>query len=255
MVLQGWRIDMYCDPNEQPAGEICNSNGIWPYNLQISLDDCNVGDSLTCTLNFYLLRSCDPSCAYGENLGIDKAFNHVMNYDIYIYSNAIFGENLNVKLLENINAEKITSEGNTYGTVVAQGDFGFDAATVALRGFNFTLSPLKDDSIFSGKPGRYLESLTFRLQDILYSTFENQLAFNWTMGYYTPLTTFPSHGAFGMSPTLIQVKKPASILHTPLSPAGGAVCVSDKFFKCELNIDGVKLKQTTNTMVTVNVQV
>ena len=77
IVLNGWRIDMACHSSEQPEGDICNSNGVWPYNLELSLS-CSVNQNIyACDIQFELARSCDPSCAYGKNLGIDKAFNHV----------------------------------------------------------------------------------------------------------------------------------------------------------------------------------
>lgn len=69
---------MYCNPDQQPEGEICNSNGIWPYYLSIEIGNVTItGSTISTIIEIELKRSCDPSCAYGAQLGIDKAFNHV----------------------------------------------------------------------------------------------------------------------------------------------------------------------------------
>merc|ERR1711862_726932 len=132
------------------------------------------------------------------------------------------------------------------GSIVAQGSNGYNTGTIALQGFGFNLDPLTDKSIFEGKPGRYMESLTFKTKDVLYSEYTGELAFDWEMGYYTTLTTFPSDGTYYMNLLLLQFQNSTSVSQSTQSPAGGAVCISDKFFKCEFNIDGVKLRQTTN---------
>mmetsp|Transcript_20829 Transcript_20829/g.26349 ORF Transcript_20829/g.26349 Transcript_20829/m.26349 type:complete len:400 (-) Transcript_20829:50-1249(-) len=251
MLLQGWRIDMNCNPDVQPPGEICNSNGTWPYYMDLQIHSCGLsGAEFTCFLQVNFNRSCDPSCAYGSNLGIDKAFNHVMDYHFYVYYHIVYSQNMIVNRLDTISSEKITSEGNTYGTIVAQGNSGMKSATVGIRGFGFDLSPLLGKSIFEGKPGRYLESLTFKVEDVLYSADTGEFAFDWEMGYYTPLTTYPASGSYFLTPSVLQMSE-HSVQHSSSSPAGGAVCVSDRFFKCKLNIDGVRLKETTNTVTTV----
>lgn len=154
-----------------------------------------------------------------------------MDYRVCLYYQVLYDKNLKTQQVPKIQSSTITSEGNTYGTQVIQGSSGFNSATVGLKGFQFDLFPLFNNSIFSGKPGRYLESLTFKVADVLYSTATNQFAFDWEMGYYTTLTTFPSNGAFSMSPVLLQLASSSSTVASNLSPATGAVCVDDKFFK------------------------
>ena len=157
-----------------------------------------------------------------------------MDYNLTIYYDIIFSSQLNAINNAVIEVTQETSQGNVEGTFISQGSAGYQSALTGITGFSFNLSASSNLSQDQDL-GRYLESLTFFVKDVLYSPSSSQLAFDYMVGFVTALTTWPSNATYSLSTSLLQFASP-QVFQLANSPATGAVCVDDRFFKWFVSI-------------------
>lgn len=246
VVLRGFRLDMHCNPDLQPSGDVCNSDGIWASFLEVNVTGCGQtpSGSLQCNAVFNMIRGCNPGC---NSPIAPKPFNYVMSYDLFIYYTYVFGAHASV---DHVQASQNTDLGVVTKNVTTVGMGGFSQGTVAITGFAYDLQQFDDIENL----GRYLERLAYNVQDVTYDAEEGSASYLATLGYYTPLTTAPAHGHYLLDTTLLQFGGGVTAVQPSASPVNGTVCISDELFHCEFNIDGVKLEETTNDVVTISFQ-
>lgn len=238
--LRGWRIDMHCNPEQQPPGQICNSNGIWPTKLLIDIKDCqfNVGTgTLTCTLEFALNRAWTPLFGGG------KSFNYVMDFDFYAYYGVLGSKTFNSTQspplvdLADIHDPPIRSSSTLSG--VAN---NYAAAVLTFSGFGFDLEETDDFH----ETGRYLERLMFNVHNTTYNPASGTMEFQYQLGFYSPITTLPSLVSYYRRFALLQFQLSQSPIE---SQATGSICIPDHttLFSCTFH----ELPARTNDLISI----
>lgn len=241
--LAGWRLDMYCDPAKQPAGQTCNSDGVWPTRLLVDISACQfdtLSAVLTCKLDLALNRGWTPL------LGGGRSFNYVMDFRFWAYvlvvgsssaasSSSILTTRTPLVVDHNdIHEQPVEGLGKIVGTP------GYPAGFVGLTGFGFEVT--ETDAFH--ELGRYLERLVFALPSYQYSPVDGSALYNYTVGFHAPITTLPSLANYWHRALLVQYQ---DVQQPQQAVASGNICINDKttYFSCELH----RLPAQTTTVV------
>lgn len=181
--LQGIALDLNCDNDKQPTSLPCNSNGMWPYEFSIDLEDCSVAASaefLECPLNVDIHRGWTPNKGGVEFIGETKPLNAFLDYELTVHYSIISAPEQS--LLPS--TRQALSEDKTIYDYAKNPSFvetqptspDFSNFTTVLTSFAFSLSEPDELALlwkFWGSNldhrGRYIDKLSFFVEDDLQS--------------------------------------------------------------------------------------
>ncbi|MDO8331138.1 MAG: hypothetical protein Q7T36_11775 [Fluviicoccus sp.] len=236
--LQGIDVATKCEPNKQPPGQPCNSDGAWPINFRISIAECdargfqqnNRGPS--CFLNVDYDRAWTPGkggIELGDSgIGVTKPLNHRLDYDIKVnlavYSGASWsisatGEQLNTTRRRLYDA----IPGQLFPIADVIGDAGKSATVIT--GLSFKLQNLPKVSNWwdlvvydTEHVGRYITSLAFHAGN---PSGGNQLISR--AGIWSPPNVVNSNVDASLTTRVVTFKNALSV--TP-GVARGSLCIN-----------------------------
>lgn len=250
--LRGWNVQMLCDPAKQPAGEECNSNGVWPYDLSLSVGNCTSGGSnVACWVNITLNRGIAP--IETTDNPFRKPFNYVMDFNFTVSVTFAHPSSATGQFSSTLPQTFILSSGRVYpgddmkdtGHIFVNPGYG--AGTVAVTGFSYKLNPVE------GVPakGRYLEWIDAHVADlgILNRGFHS---FNYTLAWGTTKSTWPIDVTASISVVLLQFPNGDGSVK-PSTSASGTICMSDQAFPFTFRCRLKGLKPTTTDTFTIPV--
>jgi hypothetical protein len=88
--LNGFDINLFCDDNLQPDGKKCNSNGMWPIKMKVSIDKCDRFERKTyCAVTYEVVRGWTPT------RGGLKPYNYRITFTVKIFVKIIMGTTQN----------------------------------------------------------------------------------------------------------------------------------------------------------------
>ena len=251
VLLRGFSMDVFCDPAKQPPGDVCNSNGMWPFRWNMEVGECSPvspAGQVDCVVDLEIFRAWNPA----DVPPVEKPFNYRLDFDVTLFltglasSPGVVSESSFVPTsLGKVTAEASIQEGIQEGRELLRGNPELPKSLVGMTGFGFEL--LETD--FLKKRGRYLESLVFSVE-VMDSQGVGESALQWRMGFAAPVTVFPCKAQYWMSPVLLQFSD-----HARVSMLGGEasapVCDDghDILFRCSW----VGLENQTNNTVLINV--
>merc|ERR1719158_456759 len=203
---------LHCDPDKQPAGDVCNSNGMWPFRLNVQLHDCGSSQAAagggggpvvaaSCTLDLDVFRAWNPA----DVPPVEKPFNYRLDFNVTVYLTAMGAAAGNASSsfaatpLSSVTAKSTIHDGLVQVEEWAQGRAGYAGALVGLPGFGFEL--LETDGL--KKLGRYMERLVFSAEVLDYEPSTGKTAVQWRMGFNAPLTVFPCKVAYWLDTVLL----------------------------------------------------
>lgn len=168
VVLQGLALQTTCDDNQQPPGELCNSNGMWPYRFAVAIDTCAVTDqTLRCPLTVEMHRAWTPN--RGGLPGIEeKPLNSRLGFDVRVYYAVLGADGERVALTR---GAIVAGSGQgrdddpfvASASITGAGGGQFPEAAVGLQRFGFTLSPANGNAN-QNHLGRYIGGWRVRVQ-------------------------------------------------------------------------------------------
>jgi len=215
VILNGISLKMSCDKSKG----ICNSEGIWPELLDLSIVSCvnkngSNGTLIDCNFNFNLERGSAP---YG---GSGKALSDVMNYKLEL--NLLFIYKIGTKFEaheDNIETDNEIDIANKFAVqnITTDGITGTQKV-VGLTGFQFRLYGTHSDR------GRYIEQIAFAVRN---SENTDKLdSYRYLTSVYSPyLTTYSSRIDMKLKTKVLFFDNNVEILEA--QPAVGRICVND----------------------------
>jgi hypothetical protein len=165
--LRGIQLDIECEDALQPAGEPCNSNGMWPFHVAVQILPCErTADGVACDVTLDIGRAWTPN--HGGVRGIEeKPFNDRLTFDASVLYTAVAGS---AEVLRATRAPTVELTAparqdaveRALATVSAEAGLGDGVA--ALTGFSFTFirTGTADNTQHLG---RYVGTLDFGLGD------------------------------------------------------------------------------------------
>lgn len=227
VLLRGYKIDMHCDPDKQPAGGECNSNGVWPFYLEVALEQCQLTEGrISCGVRFHLDRGNIPF-----HFRFSKPFNFVMNYNVTVgitvlqstassAFHATYAPDISVSQLRAFPASPV--RGNTY--LQGVGNSAYSSAITGIRGLSLQLNETLDVESL----GRYLESIEANVEDLFYDPVSGKQQLAYSVGISTVVTVVPVTYSAAVSPVLLQFDSHTAAYSTAVN--NGTICFSDQAF-------------------------
>ncbi|MCA9524224.1 MAG: hypothetical protein KC609_24820 [Myxococcales bacterium] len=222
LLLSGFSLRSSCDDAKQTNGELCNSNGFWPYGLHLGVSACAPFQSgFRCRLTLEIFRSWTPT-----NGGL-KPFNDVLDYVVSIDVTALAGPTSGFRatpialerqgtILEDVQTLSTTRVGAT----------NLPIALLGMTGFGFQLIETGDLE----KLGRYMTELTFGTTQNGYDPLLGELSFFYWMAFRAPVTVLQSDVVYEMTSTLLQFD--ATHKRSARDEVSGTICFSGFGFDC-----------------------
>ncbi len=214
VVLGGVRLDVKCDGAKQPAGEPCNSNGMWPYKMRFELGACQRAPmKLECPLEVLIYRAWTPNLGGLPPLET-KPFNDKLDFSLRVSYVVLGGSAAALRVtpgalvassgMARDDAPKLTTE-----TVTGAGGGRYPRAVTALTAFGFELSKSEAGDKFNHL-GRYLGSLRFGLRDAGYDAASGAARIEHTAQAWVPITVEQSAVSYVTRATVLQLGDPGS---------------------------------------------
>lgn len=172
VALAGMALQTSCDDAQQPAGEPCNSDGMWPYRFAVAIETCAVTDqTLSCPLTVEMHRAWTPN--RGGLPGIEeKPLNKRLNFDLRVYYVALGGDGDRVGLHRGatVSGTGLGRDDDPFSaraSIAGTGGDRFPRAAVALQRIGFTLSPANGNAN-QNHLGRYIGGWRARVHTTSY---------------------------------------------------------------------------------------
>ena len=223
--------------------DVCNSEGDWITNFNVSLTDCqpslkNKG-TMTCRVGLLLQRGWTPSH------GGLKPLNTRMKYEFTVYWLAL-SSSLTLRQSPNHTLQRrgsiLHEPESSKATIITPSTLTIPPSIdfLALNHIGFRLIET------NGHPylGRYVEGMRFFVQNLQHGADYGSYTLDWTAGVWAPSsTTFHSNAEFNVGVSLLQYLDSASSL-APIDSSSsgvyrtisGVVCTDDQYvpytFKC-----------------------
>lgn len=203
--LRGIALDIKCDDAKQPAGEPCNSNGMWPYKIEIRLDPCfSSSGKLTCPVAATIYRAWTPNEG-GLPPFEKKPFNDRLDFDLTIHYTLLSGEGVKVTHGPFVTAETMGHDKSPHKQkVVVAGAPGHQAGVSVVTAFGFELSPA-DSAPDSQHLGRYIGALDFVARDQAYDAAQGSLTYEQSTWVWLPDTVVDARVTSMMRVALVQL--------------------------------------------------
>ncbi len=166
-MLRGLSLKTRCDDTKQPAGEPCNSNGIWPWHFDVSVGNCQVvpPNELECIVAVHIERAWTPR--EGGIPGIEvKPLNAVIDFDATVHVSAIAASANTLTVGEVVtvsNSVRGRSGADREQNVRVESPNGVLGVAFGIRRFGFTLSRENEPL---AEAGRYIGGLSFGPRDV-----------------------------------------------------------------------------------------
>lgn len=228
-VLRGVRLETACDPAKQPSGEPCNSDGMWPYKLELRLGACVVaGTRVTCPVSVKIERAWTPNLGGLPPLE-QKPFNDRLDYSVALSYSVLSGPAAALKVTRGgvASSGKGRDDAPKTGTVTlaGAGAGAYPHGLVAMTGFGFELSKSEAGDKYQHL-GRYLGALRFRVRDVGYDAAKGEATFEHTEQVWLPDTVEDTAVAYAMDVAMLQLG-PGSGVSTG-GRASGSLCANSK---------------------------
>ncbi len=194
-VLQGFEFESSCDPDKQPPNRPCNSHGLWPYDLRVSLGECSrVEQTFSCPITFRIYRAWTPNKGGLPPFEV-KPLNDKLDWKLRLRSILIVGNS------STFEAVAITSKSDRklndptrepqLHTIHPSGPGPYLTATVGITGFGFELHKIGDaDRLLN--LGRYIGGLRFNVDGEVFDRTLRTLTFRANHQVWAPGTVVES---------------------------------------------------------------
>ncbi len=225
--LRGIKLDSNCDNAKQPAGETCNSNGMWPYKMYFKIHSCGRSyDTLNCTLTVNVYRAWTPNKG-GLPLIEEKPFNDKLDFDLKVYYTVIGGDNGDFKFTEGTEFSR-TGKGRDNdaktGTKTIYGSSGYSTGTAVMTAFGFEFTKFGSKKK-NNHLGRYIGKVYFRLKDSYYSSGAGYINYNYYTQVWVPDTVVNTNVTYKMKASLLQFGATGTSVAKGKS-AQGSLCIN-----------------------------
>ena len=232
VVLRGLRTKSTCVQAKQPAGEKCNSNGMWPHKFSFAIEGCKKNKlRLQCTCKLEIFRS------YTPHKGGGKPYNSRLDFAVGVPYTVLGGEAKHLRATYGPLHKKssMLRQGRVSGIGSMTGASGYALANVGVTAFGFQLLKTKNNDHL----GRYLTTLSFGVRAGAYTQSNGKLNYGYWMGVKAPKTVVDSTTISWIRPVLLQFGSGARQLNA--KKATGQICFSGFGFSCKAK----KLKEST----------
>lgn len=218
LALQGLDLDLECVDTDQPDGEACNSDGMWPYLLALQLGDCTLRQqAYICPLKVNIYRGWTPNQGGVPGLGETKPLNQQLRYQLSVHVAAFDAADESL-LFSPVQTVQQSADLLAYdippNRLRLAGQPGIAQGIPLLRGFGFMLT--RPDSVgaqWAGfnpdvrQRGRYLARMQFELNDLEYQPEKGELALTSEMHVWAPETVVDSRVHTFMDVQLLQSRQ------------------------------------------------
>lgn len=194
-VLQGFEFESSCDASKQPVGRPCNSNGLWPYELRVSLGEClQRQKTFSCPISFRIFRAWTPNKGGLPPFEV-KPLNDKLDWKLRLRSLLIIGDPSTLETVSVTSKSDRTLHDRARDahvhTVRPNGSGPYAAATVGVTGFGFELYRLGDSNRLRNL-GRYLGGIRFNIDDEAFDRVSRTLTFKVNHDVWAPGTVVES---------------------------------------------------------------
>ena len=214
LALQGLDLDLECVDTDQPDGEPCNSDGMWPYLLALQIGDCALRQQgYICPLKVNIYRGWTPNQGGVPGLGETKPLNQQLRYQLNIHVAAFDADES--LLFSPVHSVQQSADLLAYdiqpNRLELVGQPGMNQAIPLLKGFGWMLT--RPDSVgaqWAGfnsdirQRGRYLAKLQFEMTDLEYQPEKGEMALTPAMQVWAPETVVDSRVHTFMDVQLLQ---------------------------------------------------
>lgn len=192
-ILAGIELLWKCDPAKQPEGWPGNSNGVWPAELDVSIDPpTRSGRRSTWRVRVRVVRGWTPMRG-GVPLVAEKRLNHTMELSARIHVQILEGEDIRIERKE---ATVVDGEIRSEERLVAEDmPTGNPLAVAAMSHFGFTI-PRHEGNGPKRHRGRYLSAVGFGVAE------RGQHYSVWGR-VWAPITVVPSPVRHRITPVLL----------------------------------------------------
>lgn len=224
-------------------GKACNSDGLWPHRVYVSIDDCSrSGGKLQCDFDLDIFRSWTPDKGGGKPLNDQMAFDVDIHYTVFGGNDGNFHAR-NTNLITRTGSMQGTSMDKVRetGSRTITGQAGYANATMGLTAFGFELTKT-GNAKNRGHLGRYLSGLDFRISDRKYTKSTGAMDWSYAVAFWAPTTVKQSDVTYYLRGKLLQFGDGSTVTSSVAVPgapntswadrtATGTACMEGDFFK------------------------
>lgn len=204
VVLAGIRFESQCDSAKQPADCPCNSNGLWPFKMDVSVSPVAQG---ACTVNVELHRAWTPMKGGLPPVEI-KPLNRHLDLRLEVRLTVLRGGPDALSVTPGPVLETRSEARRGASSVVTTSLNGeaerYPTAVAGLTRFGFELLQTGDKPRHRHR-GRYIGNLRFHLEDGAYDADAGRLQVHHHSQVWVPVTVVPTDVRYTMQSALIQL--------------------------------------------------
>lgn len=209
-ILRGFALETHCDDAKQPAAEPCNSDGLWPYDLDFEVKGCvRESAKARCRVDVAIGRAWTPSNG-GVPVVAEKPLNAHLDYDLKVKLTLLAADRgvLCVKRLDPWIADAELHLGAPEADQTLEGEPGAPEALVAMTRVGVRLKKREPNS--PERLGRYVGGIDFVATDGTHDAWTGRLQTKLKAGAWSPLTVANSGMEVVLTPSIIQLGEKAS---------------------------------------------
>ena len=206
-VLGGFRLKSACDPGKQPADNPCNSNGMWPFHLSMSVGRCERdGATLRVPARAKIYRAWTPHLGGLPPFEI-KPLNNRLDFELELMITILgaTGEHLHVTHGPTLSAQaSARGEGISISSTIegAAGHYPRAISALTSFGFEFVRTGARAKN---GHLGRYISNLRFNVEDQAYDAASGVLTVDHHAQTWIPISVVGTDARYQMSSVLLQL--------------------------------------------------